>query len=430
MRILLANPALDDGGIGTYATELINALSKDHELIVVLPDDKKRPITAPGVKVLYHDPQVLSKKNALFFINLINEELKPDLVISSKAEIIPVIAPYISNDIRVMTVSHSGKGHASEYSAINHKYLDNIIAASSDYNKEYLERKYHIKDKTKIKVIYNFVARDNELEALRDEKKQREVVHIIYAGGPLPGKNPNLVLQILCDLVKTDLNFKFYWSGGTKLPIPKKIAKCFKLNDVRQFFQEDDRIVFAGRIDPIEEFIRFVSTPNILLNPSRNEGCSMLLLQALRSGSICVVGDFLHSNREIVERGNCGFVVDHHSPQAFVDKLADIITHHEEYIQLYENAHDTFEKHLTYSVWKQSLDELLAGKLNHKDRKQKVSNLRLSWDLYKMKALVRRTIRTAHANMISSCCMYYWQALKMKLKGDFPLKHRRLNHAV
>ena len=118
MKILLANPHLDDGGIGTYATELINALSQDHELIVVLPDDSKRPIKVPGVNVLYHNPNLLSKKNAMFFISLINEELKPDFVISSRAEIISVIAPYINNDIRVMTVSHSGKGHASEYSAL------------------------------------------------------------------------------------------------------------------------------------------------------------------------------------------------------------------------------------------------------------------------------------------------------------------------
>lgn len=419
MRILLANPALDDGGVGTYATELINALSQDHELIVVLPDDRKRPIIVPGIKVLYHDPQVLSKKNALFFIKLINEELKPDVVISSKAEIIPVIAPYISNDIRVMTVSHSGKGHDSEYSAINHKYLDNIIAASSEYNKKYLERKFHIKDKSKIKVIYNFVARDPDLEALREEKKRRDYIQIIYAGGALPGKNPNLALEILCGLVKTDLNFKFYWTGGTKLPIPRKIASYFKLNDVRQFLPEDSRVIFPGRIASSDNFIRLVSSSNILLNPSRNEGCSMLLLQALRSGSICVVGDFLHSNRELVERGNCGFVLDHSSPQVFVDKLSDIIKNHREYQQLYENAHEIYEEHLTYSVWKKGLDTLITGSFNHEGRRKTVGN-KLLVDLLRMRFMKSTNKWKIHMNMLKSWYKFYLLASKMCASGTFP----------
>lgn len=350
-----------------------------------------------------------------------NKLIKPDVVIASFALIIPVISPFLNDNIKLITVSHSGKYFASDYCALNHKYIDYIIGASSDYNKSYLERKFHIKDNSKIRVIYNSVASDSELEKLRNAKKKNDVISIVYSGGGLPGKNPDLVLRILCRLLKTGLNFKFYWTGGTKLPIPKRISKYFKLNDVRQFFQEDDRVVFAGRIDPAEEFIRFVSTPNILLNPSRNEGCSMLLLQALRSGSICVVGDFLHSNREIIERGKCGFVIDHHSPHAFVDRLIEIITHHDDFTQIYENAHDTYVNHLTYPVWKQSMDTLLAGKMNHKERQQNVNTIRLMWDLYRMKALSRRTILTDHAIMIISCCNYYWQAIKMKMRGEFPL---------
>ena len=240
MKILIANNVFDGGGgITTYCSELIRCLSKKHNLTVVLKDDSMFPIKEPGVRVLYHDTQDLSKENAKLFIKLINEEVKPDIVIGSFALIIPVIAPFLNENIRLMTVSHSGKYFASDYCALNHKYIDHIIGASSDYNKRYLERKFHIKDHSKIRVIYNSVASDPELERLCNEKKTKDIVSIVYSGGGLPGKNPDLVLKILCLLLKTDLNFKFYWTGGSKLPLPKSIINRCKLNDVQQYLQKD-----------------------------------------------------------------------------------------------------------------------------------------------------------------------------------------------
>ena len=423
MKILLVNPSMDDGGVATYASELIRCLSQEHELTVVVPDDSLRPIKEPGVKVLYHDSWDLSKKNALLFIKMINEEVKPDLVISSWALMIPVIVPFINNDIKVFVVSHSGKLLASEYSAFNNKYTDTIIAASSDYNKRYLEKKYHIRDKSKIKVVYNSIDADPELEALRFEKRKNETISIIYAGSSLSAKNPDLVLRIICELLKTNVNFKFYWTGGTNLPIPKKIFPYLKLNNVKQYLQKDDRIIFTGRIASRDEFIRLVSSSNILLSPSRTEGCSMLLLQALRSGSICLVSDELNGNREIVERGNCGFALNHRSPKAFAEKLVEIINHPEEYAQLYDNAYDTYQQKLTYQVWKKNLSVVMNSNPNHKDRKPKVSNYRLSYDLFRMKMFMRICyVRRMIIFTVKSWAIFYLHFLKLKLKGDFPVK--------
>ena len=425
MRILIVNQALDDGGVATYATELIKCLSEDYELIVVVPDDSKRPIRIEGVKVLYHDSNDLSKENALTFIRLINEEVMPDIVISSWAIIIPVIAPFINNNIRIITVSHSGKLFASEYSTFNYKYTDTIIAASSDYNKQYLEKKYHIKDKSKIKVVYNSIESNPEIEALRLKKKESEIIQIIYAGGTLPAKNPDLVLKILCELIKTNVNFKFYWTSGTKLPIPKKLFGVFKLNDVRQYLQHDDRIIFPGRIESRDDFVRLVSSSNILISPSRTEGCSMLLLQALRSGSICLVSDELNGNREIVEDGNCGFVLDHRSPKAFAQKLVEIISNPADYAQLYDNAYNTYQQKFTYQVWKENLSVVMNEDFNHAERKLKINSARLSYDLFRMKAFKKIChYRRMVIFVVKSCAIFYLKYFKLKLKGDFPVKSK------
>lgn len=424
MKILIANDVfVEGGGITTYCSELIRCLSKEHELTVVLKDDSLFPIRVPSVKVLYHDTQDLSVKNAHLFIKLINEEVKPDIVIGSFALIIPIIAPFLNNNIRLMTVSHSGKHFVSDYCAVNHKYIDNIIAASSDYNKRYLEKRFHIKDQTKIKVIYNSVAFNSELESLRLEKKKRDVISIVYSGGGLPGKNPDLTLKILCNLLKTDLNFKFYWTGGSKLPLPKQIINRCKLNDVKQFLPEDERVEFVGRIPSSEDFVKFVSSANILLTPSRNEGCSMLVLQALRSGSILMVGDYLHSNKELVEKGDCGFALDHRSPETFADKLIDIISHPSEYARMYENAHDTYQRLLSYPVWETKMMSLLESATKHAKRKQRINDLRLRYDISRMK-LMKKSGQYKHAFffIIRSLCNFYLFYIKLKIKGDFPIK--------
>ena len=424
MKILIANNVFDGGGgITTYCSELIRCLSKKHNLTVVLKDDSMFPIKEPGVRVLYHDTQDLSKENAKLFIKLINEEVKPDIVIGSFALIIPVIAPFLNENIRLMTVSHSGKYFASDYCALNHKYIDHIIGASSDYNKRYLERKFHIKDHSKIRVIYNSVASDPELERLCNEKKTKDIVSIVYSGGGLPGKNPDLVLKILCLLLKTDLNFKFYWTGGSKLPLPKSIINRCKLNDVQQYLQKDERVEFVGRIPSSDDFVKFVSSGNILLTPSRNEGCSMLVLQSLRSGSILMVGDYPHNNRELVEKGNCGFALDHRSPKIYADKLIDIISHPHEYVQLYENAHRTFEDFLSYPVWEASMENLIEEASYHTERKRTISDKRLTYDIMRMKILRKKSYyRSIFFFTIRSLCNFYIQYFKMRLMGDFPLK--------
>ena len=423
MKILLANSRFGGGGITAFAEELIKCLSEDHELTVVLPDDSLRPIKNPKVKVLHYDTKKLTKENALFFIKLINEELRPDLVISSLGIIIPIIAPYLNDNIRVVTVSHSGRYFNSEYSAFNHKYVDNIIAASSDYNKHYLERKFHIQDKNKVRVIYNFMASNPELEQCHEAKKENNPISIVYAGGGRsPAKNPDFVLKVLCELLKTDLNFKFYWTGNTMLPLMHlNVFRKINPHDIRQFIKKDERVVFTGKIPSKEEFDHLIASSNILLSPSRNEGCSMLVLEALRSGSILMVGDYPHGNREIVERGNCGFIVNHKKPHDACKQLMDIIVHHDNYIKYYNQVYETYKRMFTYEVWKASLEKLLEEKPRHKHRKASISEYRLSHDIRRMKRLKKTSvIKRFFEITIRSLNAFFLQYIKMRIKGEYP----------
>lgn len=389
MKVLLVNTALGaSGGIATYGRQLVDCLSEDTELTVISGIGKQLNNVPSNVKILVHDVELLSIENSLFFINIINNEIKPDVVIASKATIIPVIAPYLNDSIKVITVSHSGKYFQSDYCAVNHHYLDRIIAASSDYNKKYLEKKFHITDKEKIAIIYNFMASDNVIEGFRNTKRDQKPIRIVYAGSTSVNKSPDLVTKIILELIKTKLDFRFYWTGAEPtIPLTTTVFKHSKLKTVKQIIPKDERLVFPGRIEDKREFDMLMGSANIQLAPSSNEGCSMALLEGHRAGSIFIVADYENSNREIVSKAGSGFVLDHHDVSAFVNTIINIIEEPSKYHDLYEKSHEAFVKMLSYPIWRQQLFEVLNSPTNHKKRKNKISKLGLIISFFRMKML-------------------------------------------
>lgn len=387
MKILLANSPLGGGGITTYALQLIKCLSADSELIVVLSDDKISPIKNERIKVLYYDTKLLTIKNALFFIDLINNKIKPEVVIASAAPIIPIIAPFLNDNIKVITVSHSGKYYHSDYSALNNQYIDRIIAASSEYNKKYLEKKFKIKDKRKIEVIYNFLDENKDLEDLRHVKRKQTPITIVYAGGASVHKSPELVARIVCELLKTNLDFRFYWMGNPTIPLTTTIIRHSKLKSIKQLFPKDSRLIFPGFIPSKKDFDNLLGSANIMLAPSHNEGCSMALLEGHRAGSIFIVSDYGNSNSEIVRRGNSGFVLDHTNVHEFVNVIRQIIEKPSDFDYLYENSHNTFISYLSYDVWKKQLFKVINHPLNHNKRHSHISSVALFFNIICMKWL-------------------------------------------
>ena len=201
----------------------------------------------------------------------------------------------------------------------------------------------------------------------------------------------------------------------------------FKVRDIRQYIRRDERVVFTGKIPSKEEFDQLIASANVLITPSRNEGCSMLLLEALRSGSICLVCDYKHGNREIVEKGNCGFVIDHMKPQDAVRQLEDLIEHRDHYEEYYDRAYDTYKNLLSYRVWKASLEKLINEKTPHKARKTKVSEFKLSLDLKRMEWLKKNSdIRRFFEITIRCLSSFFMQYLQMKSRGKFPKKNESM----
>ena len=383
MKILLCSSSFGGGGITSYAHELIENFSIGNEFYVMLGSDKKSPIKNSKVKVLYHDMSDISMQNLKRTIKIINEDIKPDIVINSFAKVISLIAPYLNNNIKLVTVSHSLKYIEAELAGMNNKYVDNIIALSHS-GKRYISKHFSIKDTDKISVIYNFVGEHPNAEEYRSYKKANKTINIVYPGGCAGSKTPELVIRVLRELQKTDLDFKFYWMGGNYIHLSRHFP-FLGVNDIRDLVKKDERIVFTGKV-PREEANEIISNANIFFSPSRREGCPMSLIEAMRVGAICIVSDFPIANKEIIEDEKNGFVIPHKYINTFVERITDIITNREKYTYIYMNSYISYKESYCYDCWKTQMDNIINNsQTSHSARRKSISEIALRMNVLKFK---------------------------------------------
>lgn len=353
MKILFATSSFSGGGITTYAHEVINNYALSHDVSVLVGDDSKAPIINEKIKVYKVDCGNVSVQNAKKILTLIHEVICPDVIINSNAQIITLISPYIRADIKIVTVAHSLKYQEADVAAFNHSFVDGIVALSKS-GKTYLQKRFHIKDGEKIKVIYNFVSRLPDASQIRMQKKRMEPLTIVYPGGTAAAKSPEIVLKVMKRLCQTSLDFTFYWLG-IMTPTLKKIQP---FHSIKELVPLDSRIKFVGKIAH-EEAVQLIANANILFSPSRREGCPIALLEAMRVGCIALVADYDNANKEIVQDGYNGFVVRHQDVDKMAEAISKVVQHHNDYKDIYDNSYESYQKGFSYEVWKTHMDQLL-----------------------------------------------------------------------
>lgn len=376
MKILLAASTITPrAGISAFNRELCKALSCNnlvhlmcYENISEYPDCEK-VISLPTISLK-------NTKDYLKLMNIIKAE-NYDIIINSNSKIMALFAPYLNDTTKLVTVSHSLRYTESDIAAFNSEYVDGIIALSY-YNKDYLKKKFRIHNNRKIEVIYNFVSPLENANEIREKKKKSKEISIVYAGGTSSSKSPELVIKVLNKLLNTNIKFKFYFLG-VKTPPLKKIQP-FK--NVESIIKHDDRVLLPGKV-PSEEARNIIANCNVFLAPSRREGCPIALLEALRVGCIPIVADYKIANRELINDGENGFVINHRHPDEFVNRIVDIISNHQAYSQIYDKTYELFISSLTYEVWNKKMTSIITsddGQLLHKTRKPKFSAICFKFD--------------------------------------------------
>lgn len=351
MRILLATSQAipSGGGIASYNQELVNLFSKEHRInLLTDADEQEVEGYSECISNFGHVNRDASYCNAL--VESINTA-GYDCIINSNSAFIPVIAPFLSAPI--VSVSHFVNGRLAINAGYNSQYLNGIVALSH-YGKDFLCKRFQIVDSDKIKVVYNFVKSDSRY--FNRGKVCSRPLTIVYPGGTAIAKSVDVVVHTVYKLLKSDLDFRFYWLGGTELPCSRHLfGKVKSLNDL---FQSDHRLIITGLL-PRTEAMKMIANANIFLLPSRGEGCPMTLLEAMRGGCIPVVSDAHHGSREILEKAGVGIIVKQDSAKDLFDSVSDILKSHDKYESDYKDTIDYLHKYLSEEKWGNEMTEII-----------------------------------------------------------------------
>lgn len=355
MNILLSTSCAipSGGGIASYNEELVNLFGREHSLYLITAS-KEENVYGYKETVSYYGKDYKTFIYARDILDKI-DKWKIDIVINSDCPLIAVLAPYIK--VPIISISHFINGRLALSAGYNANYLSAIVSLSN-YGKDYLIKTYNIKEESKVKVIYNFVA-DKEMP-FPDNKINRTPLKIVYPGGTSIKKSFEVVMCALYKLLKTNLNFKFIWLGNTLLPS----AKFSKHKDLRQFFEDDNRLEIKGKVSR-EEAIHYIEQANIFLLPSRGEGCPMTLLEAMRAGCIPIVSDAKHGSVEILQSGKFGKIVKQGSSTSLFDAIEDILVNHGNYINDYKNTFTYSRNMLSQNIWAQQMKNLFLTVRSH-----------------------------------------------------------------
>ena len=409
MKLLLTSSSFKGGGIASYAVELINSYAEHFEMSVLIGDDSLYPLDKYGVRVYHYDMADTSEKNAREVLTLVNNVIKPNVVINSCSRLMALLTPFLNNEIKVINVSHSLRYDEADYAGFNSEYADKVVALSG-YNKEYLERTFDCRGK--VEVVYNFVRElPNQHQLLQNKLKAKTPV-IVFTGGGTAAKSPEIIFGIVSKLLKTELNFKFYWMGTTTPPFKK--IQPFK--DIRDILPNDPRLIITGRI-PRDKAIQISNEANIFLTPSRREGCPMALLEAMRVGTIAITSDFDNGCKEIIKDGYNGYVIPHKDLNGFVERIKDIILNHDQYAALYNKSCETFKSELSFDVWKTKMDTIIKhGGIVHKERMNAFNSELYMTSKGKLDARSRYNVRKLLICEYLPSAIHFWKYfLKYKL---------------
>lgn len=341
MKILLATSRAipSGGGIASYNQELIKALGAGNDFYLLTSSNEQNVNGYINTESLYgiNYYDYTFAKNFVDKINSANY----DLVINSNNEFISIVSPFINSPI--ISVSHFVDGILADCAGYNCEY-NNAIIALSYYGKKYIENKFHVKDDSKVKVVYNFV---HPLKT-PNNKVNASKITIVYPGGTSINKSVDVVTDVAYRLKQTKNDFSFIWLGNTILHSAN--MSLLGIKDIRQMLHGDSRFTITGNI-PREEAEWYISSANVFLLPSRGEGCPMTLLEAMRAGCIPIVSDAHHGSLELIQQSKTGFVTKQGDSKTICKIIIDIINNPTKYAEYYNKTKEFSENELNFEKW-------------------------------------------------------------------------------
>ena len=361
MKLLLCTGTYKTGvgGVASYAHDFVTAFCDRYDIVVITGDNYNID-REDKIKVI-NCPQGNFEFDAATRLFSIIQSESPDIIINSNYPLLSILTPFLSNEIRVISISHFVDGPLAWNAGFNGNYLDGIVSLSS-YGKEYLIKKFKISERGKVSTIFNYMP---SVRPTFSSKASRKVLKIVYPGGCTFFKSSEIVCHAIKLLLKTDLEFELYWLGKTALA--NAGLSFLKTKDVADCLPKDYRIKQIGSVSR-DDSKKIIAEANIFLLPSRGEGFPITLIEAMRYGCIPIVSDAKHGSLDAITNGVNGIIVRQNSAKEIFEIIKDIIIDHKKYYSIYSNSFEYYSKFLIEDVWKVQMTNLMDISTCHFNR--------------------------------------------------------------
>ncbi|MBT4723171.1 glycosyltransferase family 4 protein [Candidatus Falkowbacteria bacterium] len=238
------------------------------------------------------------------------------------------------------------------------RLADKVVVSSFDYIMASNINNFYQKHKEKFVEIpfgvnETFLPRENDKELLNKYSIKESDKVIMFVGG----LGQNHYFKGVDDLIKSfeylkDDNLKLLIVGdGNLRDRYKALAKELKI---------ENRVIFAGYVDD-EQLSNHYNLADILVLPSteKNEAFGIVLIEAMAHGKPVIASD-LPGVRQVVAKGNNGFLVKQNSPEDIAKKIQDLLKP-DNYSYYSKNALNSVKNYYNWDIIVDKLLDIYKG---------------------------------------------------------------------
>ena len=352
MDIVIASSAPPDlgSGIGNYAKELSEALiSFGHTIHYLSPSPQNYSwLEQNRISHLrsdqFDDPsQRCCELIEYFKINNIHAAINND------NPFLQSIAPAL--DCPLISVGHMDRKSVAALACFGWQWIDYIVAISYDMHNVFTN-KYGVPN-SRCPIIFNGVK--NRL-TFGQPFSLHTPLKVIYSGGLSRNKGAYHILSVIKKSAALWGKFELLWFGDCKPSIRKAISL-------------HNNIQLRGRVDR-NEFLDALASSDVILLPSRYEGCPMVLMEAMSLGVVPISSDGHGAMRWVIEHGINGYVCNLKKwPSQALECLAELNKNPTLLIQMKYNARKRYENALDISTTAHHLINLIKSPTVRRDKK-------------------------------------------------------------
>lgn len=285
-----SSPPDEGSGILAYAKELSLGFKKQGlDVHFMSPTPKSRCwLEEHAIPHLATDKladQVQSARNALDYLT----RQHIDLAVNNDNPVLQSIAPALACPL--IAVGHLNATVIAALACHQPQWTDHVVAISNDMFSSFVgRRKIPVH---KCPVVRNGIADPPQTARTSGPGSGGGPLRAVYLGGFDRRKGGDLMLAAL-RLPGWQESFSLDWYGG----LPEgATAKLAGIAGVR----------LCGRV-PRDELLSRLSGYDVLLFPSRAEGCPMAMMEAMSQGVVPIASDGVGAMREMIDSGRQGFI--------------------------------------------------------------------------------------------------------------------------